>query len=279
MWVHNLLAIGGYLSLLEQFQISHKFFALIIFLYVIAIFIIALLRYKNRSLKSVKEDTTELRNENVPVERYALYVDSQSLFEDIERLKRMINQQVKPPYNSFKGGTENLNNFFQGKKFDIISFLKDAAGGRNCVLNKYYRGYPLIFQGQENRPLIEAKEAKLKFIDYMKDNGYEVPEGGLEIRVNGHFQEEGVDTLLILDVFEDAINDLYDTAIIISSRRKILPLVKRINNLGKRYIYVGLYDNKINDLYDVAYKRRMYKFDQIKNFFKETIPENGVVKN
>ena len=60
---------------------------------------------------------------------------------------------------------------------------------------------------------------------------------------DGNIREKGVDVKLAVDLMIGAVDNLYDTAIIISSDTDLIPAIKYIRNAKKKNIeYVGFGD-------------------------------------
>jgi len=215
-----------------------------------------------------------------PLERYALFVDSENLYLS---LRDMLAMEINPNLYSngeLKKVTEQLDAYIRGGGFCVLDFLKDVIDGRNCVIKKYFLGYPRIALGEETPASIKNQRNKREFIKLIKDNGYDVPEGGVEVKIHGRLQEKGVDTLLTMHVYKGALKNEYDTAIIVSSDRDFLPLIKEINLEGKRFIYVTLNHNISKDMKRVAYKTKVYDLQQMKQFIKKSkISNNGIAKD
>ncbi len=225
---------------------------------------------------SLPEETQRIH----PTERYALFVDSENLYMSLRDMLAMEINSNLYSNGGLKKATEQLDAYIRGGGFCVIDFLNDVIGGRNCVIKKYFLGYPRIALGEETPATIKNQRNKREFIKFIKDNGYDVPEGGVEVKIHGRVQEKGVDTLLTMHVYKGALKDDYDTAIIVSSDRDFLPLIKEINLEGKRFIYVTLNHNISKDMKRVAYRTKVYNLMQMKKFIKNSkISKNGIAKD
>jgi uncharacterized LabA/DUF88 family protein len=56
---------------------------------------------------------------------------------------------------------------------------------------------------------------------------------------NGVFQEKGVDVHIAVDLLLGACDDLYDTAILVSSDTDLIPAVHGVRKKGKKVEYIG----------------------------------------
>lgn len=55
----------------------------------------------------------------------------------------------------------------------------------------------------------------------------------------GVFHEKGVDVKIAVDLLVGAYDNLYDVAILISSDSDLVPVIKKVKQLGKKLGYVG----------------------------------------
>ncbi len=55
----------------------------------------------------------------------------------------------------------------------------------------------------------------------------------------GKIREKGTDVKIAVDLIVGAVDDLYDTAILVSSDTDIIPAIKYVRYKGKKVEYVG----------------------------------------
>ena len=56
---------------------------------------------------------------------------------------------------------------------------------------------------------------------------------------DGVYHEKGVDVKLAVDLLVGAYDDLYDSAILISSDTDLIPAIQKVKHLGKHVEYIG----------------------------------------
>lgn len=80
-------------------------------------------------------------------------------------------------------------------------------------------------------------ESQQKLLSGLENNGYEVKRG--RIVYDNKIREKGVDVQIAIDLVIGAVEDSYDTAIIVSSDTDLIPAIKYVRLKGKRVEYVG----------------------------------------
>jgi len=78
-----------------------------------------------------------------------------------------------------------------------------------------------------------------KFLDGLQAEGFEIKRGKI-MYDDGDIREKGVDVKLSLDLVIGAVDNLYDTAIVISSDTDLIPAIKYVRKAkNKKIEYVG----------------------------------------
>ena len=72
----------------------------------------------------------------------------------------------------------------------------------------------------------------------MEKDGFIIKKGRI-ISTNGEYKEKGTDVKIAVDLVVGAVDDQYDTAILVSSDTDLIPAVKYIKYKKKRFEYVG----------------------------------------
>ena len=62
---------------------------------------------------------------------------------------------------------------------------------------------------------------------------------GFMLKIDGVYQEKGVDVRIALNILKGALKNDYDECYVISSDTDIIPAIKDARNEGKKIIYVG----------------------------------------
>ena len=129
-------------------------------------------------------------------------------------------------------------NFPKGVKFqfkEFVDFLVNEQ--RECIAKRYYTG---IFSNIDNTPKsIGLVLGQQKFLSKIEDDGFTIKGGKIIKHSDGTFKEKGTDVKIAVDLILGAINNLYDTAILVSSDTDLIPAVQYIKYKKKRLEYVG----------------------------------------
>lgn len=126
--------------------------------------------------------------------------------------------------------------FPKGKKFDFKSFANFLIGERECVSKRYYTG---VFRNTNDSP--KSKELVMgqqKFLSRIEKDGFVVKRGRI-MYDSGKTREKGTDVKIAVDLIIGAIDDLYDTAILISSDTDLIPALQYMRYKKKNLEYVG----------------------------------------
>lgn len=125
----------------------------------------------------------------------------------------------------------------KGVKFDyarLVSYL--VGNGRACMSKRYYVGIARNTDGtQKSEQIVRGQQ---KFLAHLENDGFAIKRGRV-IYDRGPIREKGTDVRLAIDLVVGAVDDLYDTAVIVSSDTDLIPAIKYIRFKGKRVEYVG----------------------------------------
>lgn len=145
-------------------------------------------------------------------ERVAVYIDGGNFY------RRLIEAQ-----------------FPRGKVFNYPKFAEYLANGRVLVSKRYYVG---IVRNIDNTPKSERMvQSQQKFLAGLENDGFAVKRG--RIVYDHAIREKGVDVKLATDLVIGAVDDLYDTAIVVSSDTDLIPALKYLKFKKKKIEYVG----------------------------------------
>ena len=112
-------------------------------------------------------------------------------------------------------------------RIDYAGLVDHIAGGRT-VTGKF--AYLAPYPG-ECYPKKETAQREL--LDLLAGQGFSNRVTQMQVR-GGMYLDQGVDVMLAMDMFEQAINDSYDTAIVISRRPTLLHAVEATRRHGKK---------------------------------------------
>jgi uncharacterized LabA/DUF88 family protein len=136
------------------------------------------------------------------------------------------------------------NNFYHRLKevdlknllnFNYEKFTQFLVGKRKLVLRKYYIG------AVREEPNIKSKEMMRNqriLLGKLQKEGWEIGFGQL-LKTNEGYHEKGVDVLIAVDLLVGAYEDIYDTAILVSSDTDLIPAIERVRLRGKKIEYIG----------------------------------------
>ncbi len=143
--------------------------------------------------------------------------------------------------NNFYGYLKDKEiNFAKGVKFNYSNFVNYLVGDRNCVSKRYYVGIARnIDDSPKSKRIVRGQQ---KFLETIKNEGFIVKRGRV-MYDQGKIREKGTDVKIAVDLVIGAVDDVYDTAILVSSDTDLIPAVKYIEYRKKKLEYVGFSHN------------------------------------
>lgn len=153
------------------------------------------------------------------------------------------------------------------KKFDFSSFVNHLAGNRKIISKRYYVGIVKNFDNSEKgEKMVKSQQ---KFLSGLKLEGFDIKPGRL-MYDDGKIREKGVDVKLALDLVVGAVDDLYDTAILISSDTDLIPAIKYVRQAqNKKIEYVGFSKNPSFGMLKETSDSRIFSKDDLVGFQKD----------
>lgn len=125
----------------------------------------------------------------------------------------------------------------QAARFDYSAFINHLVGDRNLRSKRYYVGVVRNINGSEKAE--KMVRSQQKFLDNLQTEGFEIKRGKI-MYDSGNIREKGVDVKLSLDLVIGAVDNWYDTAIVISSDTDLIPAIKYVRKAKNKNIeYVG----------------------------------------
>jgi uncharacterized LabA/DUF88 family protein len=137
--------------------------------------------------------------------------------------------------NFFRYLKDKEISFPKGVKFDYDKFLKHLVKGRELVSKRYYVGIARNIDGSEKSQKIVSGQQK--FLSAMAAQGFIIKRG--RVMYDGKIREKGTDVKIAVDLVIGAADNLYDTAILVSSDTDLIPAVKYLKYKGKKFEYIG----------------------------------------
>jgi len=127
-------------------------------------------------------------------------------------------------------GLKDLLSFNYGK------FSQFLVGNRNLVLSKYYIG--AIREESNNLKSRELMASQQKLLGKLQKENWEIGFGHM-LKNDAIYHEKGVDVLMAVDLLTGAYEDLYDTAILVSSDTDLIPAIEKVRKMKKKIEYIG----------------------------------------
>jgi len=128
-------------------------------------------------------------------------------------------------------------NFPKGVKFDFNAFVNFLLNERECVSKRYYVGiFRNIDGSKKSEELVKGQQ---KFLSRIENDGFTIKRGRIMRHTGKDYKEKGTDVKIATDLIIGAVDDLYDTAIIVSSDTDLIPAIKYVKYKKKRLEYVG----------------------------------------
>jgi len=127
-------------------------------------------------------------------------------------------------------GFENLLNFNYRK------FVQFLLAKRKLVLKKYYIGAVRTEEG--NPKSYEMWRNQRILLGKLQKEGWEIGFGQL-LKTSEGYHEKGVDVLIAVDLLVGTYENIYDTAILVSSDTDLIPAIEKVRLKGKKIEYIG----------------------------------------
>lgn len=126
-------------------------------------------------------------------------------------------------------------------RVDYSAFIEHLVGDRELISKRYYVG---IVKNVDNSDKGEKMvKDQQRFLDSLKQEKFDIKYGRI-MYDDGKIREKGVDVKLALDLVIGAVDDIYDTALIISSDTDLIPAIKYVRKAkGKNVEYIGFGSN------------------------------------
>ncbi len=122
-------------------------------------------------------------------------------------------------------------------RVDYSAFVGHLVGNRSLVSKRYYVGIVRNVDGSEKAE--KMVKSQQKFLNNLRTEGFEIKPGRI-MYDEGNIREKGVDVKISVDLVIGAVDDIYDTAIVISSDTDLVPAIRYVRNAKKKTVeYIG----------------------------------------
>ena len=127
--------------------------------------------------------------------------------------------------------------FPKGVVFNFKKFAEFLINGRICISKRYYTGIFRNIDGtSKSADLVKGQQ---KFLSKLESHdGFTVKRGRI-LYDSGRIREKGTDVKIAADLIIGAVDNLYDTAILVSSDTDLIPAIKYVKFKQKKLEYVG----------------------------------------
>ena len=122
------------------------------------------------------------------------------------------------------------------KRFDFSAFVSHIVGERKLISKRYYVGIVRNHDLSEKSEKLVRKQQQ--FLETLRSTDFEVKPGRI-MYDGGRIREKGVDVKLAVDLVIGASDNLYDTAVVVSSDTDLIPAIKYARYKKKNVEYVG----------------------------------------
>ncbi len=122
------------------------------------------------------------------------------------------------------------------ENYDYKGLVNALAEQRPVVSCHYCVGAVRANMGDERGQVLRRNQQRL--FAHLGKQGFAVEHGYL-LKSAGVYHEKGVDVKIAVDLLVGAYEDLYDTALLISSDTDLIPAIHKVRQLKKKVQYVG----------------------------------------
>ena len=125
----------------------------------------------------------------------------------------------------------------KSNRFDHSIFVEHLVGDRNLISKRYYVGIVKNIDGSEkSEKMVKDQQS---FLNGLRTEDFDIKKGRI-MYDDGNIREKGVDVKLSVDLVIGAVDNIYDTAIIISSDTDLIPAIKYVRKAKKKNVeYIG----------------------------------------
>jgi uncharacterized LabA/DUF88 family protein len=109
---------------------------------------------------------------------------------------------------------------------------------RTIISKRYYIG--VVRAKEDDARGQYLRKQQIKLFNHLSSPGQKfIVKKGYLMKNDGVYHEKGVDVQIAVDLLVGAYEDLYDTAILISSDTDLIPAMEKVKKLGKEVEYIG----------------------------------------
>ena len=213
------------------------------------------------------------------MERVSIFIDASNFYHLV--LKRLKIREVDFNFEEFVKFLANNREIIKlGKKFyvgtvrekDFRHETRKAMSNQNLLFSKLINAGDWSIQTSKLRRRIE----KIKIDDRVLDYKNILNSGIKEIKYE-RSREKGIDVKIAVDLIAGAVNNLYDTAILISSDTDLVPAIEFIRSKYKKKVeYIGFSISESDELESTKPTKRMIYSTDIQRVLVESDIKNFI---
>ncbi|MEK7137159.1 MAG: NYN domain-containing protein [Patescibacteria group bacterium] len=148
--------------------------------------------------------------------------------------------------------------------FDYAAFAKFLCGEKRKLAGcTYYIGAVREEVGNAKSQQLMANQVRL--INRLRQQKWGVRLGEM-LQSDGIYHEKGVDVRMAVDLVAGAYEDLYDTAILVSSDSDLIPALEKVRSKKKNVTYVGFSHKPSHALIAHSNIRRLLTREDLEQF-------------
>ena len=159
--------------------------------------------------------------------------------------------------------------FPKGTKFDFKEFVNFLVGDkRELVSKRYYTGvFRNIDRTKKSEKLVKGQQ---KFFTNIENDGFVVKRGRI-MPIERVYKEKGTDVKIAVDLVIGAVDNHYDTAILVSSDTDLIPAIRYVKYKEKTLEYIGFAHAPSLGIQKYANFSRLLLPDDIEKFKEKTL--------
>ena len=150
--------------------------------------------------------------------------------------------------------------------FNYKQFGDFLANDRSIVSATYYIGKMREKEGDLRSRKLMASQQKL--VSHLQNYGWQVSYGHMLIDGGGQ-REKGVDVQIAVDLVVGAYENIYDTALLVSSDTDLIPAINKVKHKGKKLEYIGFSNRPSYGLIKNATSTRTFSKEDLQKFLPD----------
>ena len=159
--------------------------------------------------------------------------------------------------------------FPKGTKFNFKEFVNFLVGDKRSIFSKRY--YTGVFRNLDGTDKSESLvRGQQKFFSNLKNDGFIIKRGRI-MPIDKVYKEKGTDVKIAVDLIVGAVDNLYDTAILVSSDTDLIPAVRYVKYKNKKIEYVGFAHAPSLGIQKYANLSRLLLPEDIEKFKEKTL--------